>query len=643
MVTHMESSGNASTGIDVVVDADTAPGPHLKIWHSRPKDDGPREKVAVSSLGQSDKKDDDGFAMVVERVFDDKHRLESTTLEVKSDQLLKAFREVVGTHPTIASDFSEPFTVTIPSEMLFHCWDDLAAYRSKSADDVTRAQLDDLLRFMDFDMGSTKRSFEGQVKGGLVEYTRLHMLFRPGDFVIHRVKSQPWLLRVTKSAYEEKPNCGKYFEVHCEHSDYDGTNHGRSPKVFTLMQRQLFGQHKPCKITELPVYPFKRDEEEKDLLDRLHERGARHQTFAGVSVRQYDGPAEYLKRSPYDFFDKDEEHFPQVWLPYHETGRVIIDRKTYEQETYKGQVSKTAMESLDKKTYAPYVFGYSCARKEWCRLYLGHLQDVAWKADAFDELILPSLQRDMLKALVSSHQSSDDARDQTKQKGKGLVVLLHGPPGSGKTMSAECSAEITQKALFSTSMSELNKFNSTWDFERNLTSLLRFATTWKAIVLFDEADVFLEARKNGDGAQERNSLVAVFLRHLEYFSGIVFLTTNRIQVFDTAMKSRVHLALTYHEPDETGRRQIWAKNLDKIACKDESVAEAVNKLAVQPLNGREISNTITTACTLARYGDKALALTHIQQVLDVRKDFDMSLDKIQPSEDMSLAKTQPKE
>ncbi|KAF2150286.1 P-loop containing nucleoside triphosphate hydrolase protein [Myriangium duriaei CBS 260.36] len=600
----------------------------LKIWHSRLKEDGSRERTTVALLDQAELPRDDS-ALVVERKFDEKNRLESTTLEVNSPYVLKAFQQVVGTHPTLAEDFSKPFSIELPSEMLFHCWNDLEIYCSKSDDDTVRSQLGDLLRFMDVDMGTMKRAFEAQVGGGLVDYSRLHMLFRPGDLVIHHVKSQPWLLRVSKSAYEEKPTCGKYFELHCEYSDYDGTTHGRSKKVFAMLQRQFFGQDKPCQITDLPVYPYHPDPEDEDLRHRLHERGQRYQAFASVSVREYDGPAEFLKESPYDFFDKDEEHFPQVWLPYHETGRVIVDRKTYEQETYKGQVSRLSMEALETITYAPYVLGFSCNRKNWCRFYLEHLQDVPWKLDAFDELILPSLQRDLLEGLVSSHQFMDDVRDETKQKGKGLVVLLHGPPGCGKTMSAECSAEITQKALFSTSMSELNKFNSTWDFERNLTGLLRLASTWKSIVLFDEADVFLEARQGGEGAQERNSLVAVFLRHLEYFSGIVFLTTNRVQVFDAAMKSRIHLALTYHEPDELARRQIWARNVDKVTNKDETIVKAVDRLAITPLNGREISNTITTACTLARYRGVPLGTTHVDQVLGVRKEFDMSLEEVQ--------------
>ena len=63
------------------------------------------------------------------------------------------------------------------------------------------------------------------------------------------------------------------------------------------------------------------------------------------------------------------------------------------------------------------------------------------------------------------------------------------------------------------------------------------------MVLLDEADVFLEERTKLD--LERNALVSVFLRVLEYYEGILILTSNRIGTFDEAFKSRVQLAIHY--------------------------------------------------------------------------------------------------
>jgi SpoVK/Ycf46/Vps4 family AAA+-type ATPase len=278
------------------------------------------------------------------------------------------------------------------------------------------------------------------------------------------------------------------------------------------------------------------------------------------------------------------------------------------------------------------VYGFSVSRKEWCRFYIDSISETAWKDDAFKSLILPQKQLSIVNALVSSHRFPDDARNESEQKGKGLVALLHGPPGSGKTLTAECAAEETQRALFSTSMSELNRYNDAYWFEIELKRVLRLATIWKAVVLFDEADVFLEARgdktSTGDAAA-RNALVAVFLRHLEYFSGIVFLTTNRIHVFDAAMKSRVHLALGYSAPDMDSRRLIWTHTFSKLPEDErgDELEAAVEGLSRTSLNGREISNIVTTARTLARFEKVPLSPAHIENVLGVRMEFEENLVK----------------
>jgi len=64
------------------------------------------------------------------------------------------------------------------------------------------------------------------------------------------------------------------------------------------------------------------------------------------------------------------------------------------------------------------------------------LTEISWKTSPWDTLLLKDEQKRVLKALVESHIFPDNARDMTEQKGKGLVMLLHGTPGSGKTMTA---------------------------------------------------------------------------------------------------------------------------------------------------------------------------------------------------------------
>ena len=126
-----------------------------------------------------------------------------------------------------------------------------------------------------------------------------------------------------------------------------------------------------------------------------------------------------------------------------ETGRVILDRKTFQEENHLEHVSIQSPsptgeddEGLMPLLCPPFTYGYSLARKEWCKFYVDGITEVKWKPDAFDELMLGHRQKQVLHALVSSHLFPANARDQMQQKGKGLVLLLHGTPGSGKTLTA---------------------------------------------------------------------------------------------------------------------------------------------------------------------------------------------------------------
>lgn len=106
------------------------------------------------------------------------------------------------------------------------------------------------------------------------------------------------------------------------------------------------------------------------------------------------------------------------------------------------------------------------------------------------------------------------------------MAVLHGPPGTGKTLTAEGISELLKCPLYMVSVGELG--TDSRFLEAELQKILDICHAWGAILLLDEADVFLEKRTMND--VHRNALVSIFLRQLEYFQGILFLTTNRVQV-----------------------------------------------------------------------------------------------------------------
>lgn len=97
-----------------------------------------------------------------------------------------------------------------------------------------------------------------------------------------------------------------------------------------------------------------------------------------------------------------------------------------------------------------------------------------------------------------------------------MIILLCGPPGVGKTLTAESVAEEMKVPLFMMSAGDLGLDPTR--VESKLQDILEMCTRWHSVLLLDEADVFLEQRSLHE--LERNKLVSIFLRVLEYFEGM---------------------------------------------------------------------------------------------------------------------------
>jgi ATP-dependent protease Clp ATPase subunit len=166
----------------------------------------------------------------------------------------------------------------------------------------------------------------------------------------------------------------------------------------------------------------------------------------------------------------------------------------------------------------PRVLGFAVSQKKFVQLLVENVHSNISQKDKekpWHDFKLKGKDKETLRNLVTQHAKSEVIEDVIRGKGKGLVVLLHGPPGVGKTLSAESLAILTDKPLYSVSMADIGLSPRT--VESNLRRIFELATHWKAILLFDEADVFLEARSLED--VRRNSLVSTLLRILEYFQG----------------------------------------------------------------------------------------------------------------------------
>jgi hypothetical protein len=247
---------------------------------------------------------------------------------------------------------------------------------------------------------------------------------------------------------------------------------------------------------------------------------------------------------------------------------------------------------------SPVVLGFAFSEKYWLEFSLSGIEEIKWNNEAFDSLVLPDRIKTNLKGLVSSHRfnAAKTIDDVIQGKGKGLNVVLHGPPGVGKTLTGESIAEYLRCPLYAVSAGELGTNSRT--LELDLKKIMDITHSWGAILLLDEADVFLEARQPHD--IHRNSLVSVFLRLTEYYQGILFLTTNRVETFDEAFQSRIHMGIRYENLQPKARKKIWQHHVGKVEQMAEMAKDNVHgkvkpftecdfdDLSKRNMNGRQV-------------------------------------------------------
>lgn len=259
------------------------------------------------------------------------------------------------------------------------------------------------------------------------------------------------------------------------------------------------------------------------------------------------------------------------------------------------------------------VFDLTAGR--WCLGYDASVNEIVYRSDAFAKVVMDQSRKDLVRAISQYHNEAGGNNDLIDGKGGGNIILLDGAPGTGKTLTAEATAEELKRVLYKVSLGELG--SGVEKLESALNRILALAQRWQAVLLIDEADVFLERRTSENLA--RNAVVAVFLRLLEYFGGLLFLTTNRGDNLDEAFLSRVTVGLHFQKPGTDGRLAIWNGLLTNAGITVEE--HDLHELVDFDVNGREIKNAINVAKALAAADKSQVKFKHLRSVLQERQKF----------------------
>ncbi|KAJ8114624.1 hypothetical protein OPT61_g3535 [Boeremia exigua] len=624
---------------------------NYSVAEDQPKNDRSRNDGSEKETKADEAKADEANAPEVLR-----HRGRQF-IRIYSRPTINALQSVVEYYPR-QTIVGHPVEIREPYAVLVHHWDELKELR-KAFDPVTATYSS-----KDCEMTDT---FEHL--GLLLEFLEEKL----GDRV--RQEKERWAKPIPSASYEMlwlllKPGIDVYFN----RDDEDSLNSSLEPGVlsrvdFTVQNEtwdniSRFSGETP--INKLRTYPAIYAEQAERKRDQMIERGKRYFNLRRKQCMYFDGIIDEIFKKQYSGYvmlDPEQQEIDKTFLP---NGANVGSKLSGLRFCSCDRCSDmdTAVTRPAKFDGYEYIFYaevtgltdhqyFLCPRsveaflldlREWRTLLLDGFQQARWNPSLIDSLVLRPEYKSMIQNLCrifidpASLQLNKDvsqlkpwAADYVENKGKGMIFLLHGRPGVGKTYTAECIANTMQRPLLSVSCSDIGVDPS--QVEVKLRRWFDIARSWNAITLLDEADIYMEYRQLHD--LERNSLVAGFLRAVEYYDGVLFLTTNRIGTFDEAFLSRI-TAIYYGDFTDDDRERVWNTYFDKLEGDrediyvPESTKDYVTNEEVRSLqwNGREIRNAFQVAVNLAQAENSRdkknrilVKRSHIKVTVDLSSDF----------------------
>lgn len=235
---------------------------------------------------------------------------------------------------------------------------------------------------------------------------------------------------------------------------------------------------------------------------------------------------------------------------------------------------------------------------------------------SWDDLVLPVEDFERVRMVAARYRHRDTVLDEWGFKpipSAGVVAMFSGPPGTGKTMSAEVIAADLGLDLFKVNLATMvSKYIG--ETEKNLEQLFDVADTGNVVLLFDEADSIFGKRSEVSDAQDRyaNLEVSYLLQRIERFDGLVILTTNLSSNIDNAFLRRIHVVVDFQAPDEGERRTLWLKALPTDAPQNEV---DIDFCARFKLSGADIRSVSLGAAFMAADEKKSISMSHVVTAL----------------------------
>lgn len=449
---------------------------------------------------------------------DPSKELDLHSIVVQSPHLKEVLGRVLDGYPGITLEL-ERLEFNAPFECFVQRWEKFLSIRDEVIAESTdlpetdpgalaACHLGMLHSVLSTELASDLRTKSDLLKHGVITTTHIWMIFEPGCLLYakHEGHDRVYTLRTAK--WEIVNKC-KVYKLECDYVDYDGERFGLNKEALSVT-----GWKGTKKITKLEAYPLSFHEDLEILTERLLQRGRKFEAYKGYHFVAYKGTAIGKLNRGEAKFDVNSRiiidsaasmrYNNKVTLEYFETeesfddvGKAVIGNADLDDDCVmlENDTSKSATNSGKRPKIMPdmpsiltneqllltnaKLRGYSLRDKKWMSFYIDNIQDIVWNTDAFDSLVAPQEQKDLILAFAEAQNKTQTSFDDFIQgKGKGIIMLLTGPPGVGKTLTAESVAEAMRVPLYSIGAAELGSKPNT--LEKKLEDILVKCAKWNA-------------------------------------------------------------------------------------------------------------------------------------------------------------------
>ncbi|KAF7792155.1 hypothetical protein EIP86_003185 [Pleurotus ostreatoroseus] len=472
-----------------------------EIWDEKKKDYVTLEDTQSNDTAKDEENSDADYAFTLVREYRPTETpfiyTTAATIHIRSPYFLQAAQIIMKGHRNVAWN---AIPVKFPVETILSLLPKFREYRdniltqARSSGQAVpeemrhvQEHLDYAVEFLNLEYHSLLQELSSLLKEKRITWPLLWGIYATGTLLLSscELTREPKLLRLSHTEVKKDLESGdRWLELNCEYVEY--APEGVPGFAATEVRVPEFEGAMP--ITDLPAFPMSYLDHDRaeEIRQQLLERGQKyhkfstapfHATYSGVAYRMYRD--DKYKSTAIDSRIMIDRDMFNVYCPTHSAPDTRLDLNgrahPNHRSLHENRVTRKHPSNEEFMLMPARIYGFSLADQSLIRAWevefnIVYANEISWQQDIFEKLEFPTSSegaKKVIRSLISCHSSKTAVFDDLiSGKGVGLVINLHG-------------------------------------------------RAWKAVVLIDEADVFLQQRTDSAQDQRRNAMVSIFLKQLE--------------------------------------------------------------------------------------------------------------------------------